>query len=50
MITINAPHYRGEYEKAEVEGQPTALMREATQVKDKILESFVIKDWGLFRG
>ncbi|KAF2466798.1 Mog1p/PsbP-like protein [Lindgomyces ingoldianus] len=46
-ITINVPHYSGEYVKAR-EGEPTQLMKDGETVKQKILESFEIKDWGLF--
>ena len=49
MITINAPHYPGEYEKAEP-GEKTALMKEGDEVAKKVLETFDIKDWGLFQG
>ncbi|KAF2788016.1 Mog1p/PsbP-like protein [Melanomma pulvis-pyrius CBS 109.77] len=50
LITINVPHYAGEYVKAE-EGANgvTQLMREGEAVKNKVLESFEVRDWGLFR-
>ncbi|KAF2870969.1 hypothetical protein BDV95DRAFT_494373 [Massariosphaeria phaeospora] len=48
LATINVPHYAGEYVKP-AEGQGgTSLMRDGETVKAKILESFDIKDWGLF--
>lgn len=51
MISINVPHYAGEYEKAgEGDDGVTPLMRQSEAVKEKILESFEIKEWGLFEG
>ena len=49
MITVNVPHYPGEYEKAGT-GEKTALMKESDEVAKKVLETFAIKDWGLFQG
>lgn len=50
MVTINIPHYAGEYEKASEQGGQTPLMKNSAVVKEKILETFQIKDWGLFHG
>ncbi|KAH7401313.1 hypothetical protein BKA66DRAFT_100149 [Pyrenochaeta sp. MPI-SDFR-AT-0127] len=50
MVTVNIPHYTGEYEKASEEGGKTPLMRDSAAVKEKVLESFQIKEWGLFDG
>jgi hypothetical protein len=49
MITINIPHYKDEYEKAE-EGQETILMKDSKLVREKILETFKVLEWGLFDG
>lgn len=49
MISVNIPHYSGEYEKPK-EGDVTQLMKDSEKVKDRILETFEIKDWGLFEG
>ncbi|KAF1973547.1 Mog1p/PsbP-like protein [Bimuria novae-zelandiae CBS 107.79] len=49
MVTINIPHYPGEYEKAGA-GEKTALMREGDEVAKKVLETFEVRDWGLFQG
>ncbi|KAL1602798.1 hypothetical protein SLS60_006219 [Paraconiothyrium brasiliense] len=49
MITINVPHYPGEYEEAGA-GEKTALMRDGDEIAKKVLESFDIKEWGLFQG
>jgi hypothetical protein len=50
MITINIPHYAGEYEKAAKEGEETRLMRESKVVREKVLETFRVVEWGLFDG
>jgi hypothetical protein len=51
MVTVNIPHYAGEYEKPkEGEGDVTPLMKGSEAIKNRILESFNIKDWGLFEG
>jgi hypothetical protein len=50
LISINIPHYPGEYEKASSEGEQTRLMKDSAVVKDKVLETFEVKDWGLFEG
>jgi hypothetical protein len=49
MITINIPHYAGKYDKA-AEGEETRLMMESKVVKEKVLESFKVVEWGLFDG
>ncbi|KAF2175550.1 Mog1p/PsbP-like protein [Zopfia rhizophila CBS 207.26] len=50
VITINVPHYAGEYAKNEADGAVTGLMKDAEVVKERILASFDIKYWGLFNG
>jgi hypothetical protein len=51
LITINVPHYAGEYVKAgEGENGITQLMRDGEVVKNKLVESFDVKDFGLFQG
>ncbi|KAH8724559.1 hypothetical protein GQ44DRAFT_617704 [Phaeosphaeriaceae sp. PMI808] len=49
MITVNIPHYKKEYEKAKG-GEETQLMKDSMIVRNKVLESFAIADWGLFDG
>ncbi|KAJ4290957.1 hypothetical protein N0V90_010153 [Kalmusia sp. IMI 367209] len=49
LVTVNVPHYPGEYEKAGP-GEKTTLMREGDEVAKKVLESFEVKEWGLFQG
>jgi hypothetical protein len=50
MVSINVPHYPGEYEKAEQQGGETKLMRDSMVLREKVLESFDVKEWGLFEG
>lgn len=51
MISVNIPHYPGEYEMPEEGmGHVTQLMKDSEKVKSRILETFEIKDWGLFEG
>jgi hypothetical protein len=51
MLTINIPHYKGEYEAAkEGEGGVTRLMRDSGVVREKVLQTFKVEDWGLFDG
>lgn len=47
MITVNVPHYKGEYEEAK-EGEETGLMKDGGVIKEKVLESFKVVEWGLF--
>lgn len=47
LITINVPHYPGEYVKAAA-GEPTQLMKDGEATTKRILDSFNIKDWTLF--
>lgn len=49
MVTVNVPHYAGEYEKAP-EGEETRLMRDSLVVRDRVLRSLRIVEWGLFDG
>lgn len=50
MITINIPHYTREYQKATEEDGQTQLMKDSKAIREKVLESFEIKEWGLFDG
>ncbi len=50
MISVNIPHYPGEYEKPkENDENVTHLMKDSEKIKERILESFEVKDWGLFQ-
>ncbi|PSN62826.1 Mog1p/PsbP-like protein [Corynespora cassiicola Philippines] len=48
LVSVNVPHYAGEYEKASAEGEKTALMKEGDAIMAKILETFEVRDYGLF--
>lgn len=51
VVTINVPHVPGEYRKEDVDlenGRRGPLMEDAMNVRQKILETFEVKDWGLF--
>lgn len=50
MITINVPHYPGEYEKPAQGQQETELMTSSKVVRQKVLDTFKVKEWGLFEG
>ncbi|KAF2738328.1 Mog1p/PsbP-like protein [Polyplosphaeria fusca] len=47
LATVNVPHYPEQYVKVEG-GKATKLMEDGEAVKEKILQTFEIKDWGLF--
>lgn len=47
LITVNSPHYAGEYAKVEA-SEKTQLMKDGDAMTKRILESFEIRDWGLF--
>ncbi|EAT80644.1 hypothetical protein HBI56_203880 [Parastagonospora nodorum] len=49
MATINIPHYKDEYEKAEP-GEETNLMKDSKAIREKVLGTFEVKEWGLFDG
>jgi hypothetical protein len=51
VISINVPHIHDQYSKEDVnlkEQKEGQQLTEARAVRDKILETFAIKDWGLF--
>ncbi|KAF2743702.1 Mog1p/PsbP-like protein [Sporormia fimetaria CBS 119925] len=47
LVTVNVPHYPGEYEKA-AQNEPTELMKDGAAIAKQILDSFEVKNWGLF--
>lgn len=49
MVTVNIPHYEGEYEGAK-EGEDTRLMKDSWAVREKVLETLRVVDWSLFEG
>ncbi|KAF2758262.1 Mog1p/PsbP-like protein [Pseudovirgaria hyperparasitica] len=51
VVTINVPHVPGEYVKEDVDLQAQRLgplMETAMEMRGKVLESFEIREWGLF--
>lgn len=51
VISINVPHAPGEYDRDEVDpaaGKNGKLLDAAMRHRDRILQTFEIKDWGLF--
>jgi hypothetical protein len=49
LVSVNIPHYKGEYEEAG-QGEETRLMRESKAVRQRVLETFEVVEWGLFDG
>ncbi|KAL6709549.1 hypothetical protein ACN47E_001484 [Coniothyrium glycines] len=50
LVSVNIPHYPDEYDKADPEGEPTPLMKDSAVVRQRILDTFEVKEWGLFEG
>jgi hypothetical protein len=50
LVNINIPHYVDEYEKADKEGEETQLMRDSKVIRERVLETFKVEEWGLFDG
>lgn len=50
MISINTPHYPGEYAAPAQPGAETPLMLDSNGIRAKVLESFQVNEWGLFEG
>lgn len=51
VITLNVPHVPGEYQKDDVDfaaGRQGPLVEAAAAIRQRILETFEIKDFGLF--
>jgi hypothetical protein len=51
VICVNVPHVTGEYNKDDVNpsaGKQGPMLDAATSFRDRILQSFEIKDWDLF--
>lgn len=49
MVTVNVPHYPGEYVPVGP-GEKTELMRVGEEVRDRVVGSFEVREWGLFEG
>ena len=53
VVTVNVPHYPGRYDPSEIdleEGQPGKLIKEGMAIRDMVLQSLEVADWGLFQG
>ncbi|KAF1987623.1 Mog1p/PsbP-like protein [Aulographum hederae CBS 113979] len=53
VLAVNVPHAKGEYEMEDIDlanGKLGPLVEAAKEVKERILASFEVKDWGLFGG
>lgn len=51
IIAINVPHVAGSYESADVDpasGKHGPLLEAAMRLRERVLETFEIRDWGLF--
>ena len=51
VIAINVPHVAGQYDKDSVSPETGAngmLLEAAIEYRAKVMESFELKDWGLF--
>ena len=51
LVAINVPHIAGQYEPTDVDpekGKHGVLLERAMQYRQKLLETFEIRDWGLF--
>lgn len=51
LVTINVPHLPGQYEAGSVDlehGKMGALLEQAGKWRERVLETFEVKDWGLF--
>ena len=51
IIAINVPHIAGQYESSEVDpdkGKHGPLLEKAIDYRRRAMETFEIRDWGLF--
>jgi hypothetical protein len=51
LVTINVPHVIGQYEAGSVDlehGKMGPLLEQAAKWRERVLETFEVKDWGLF--
>lgn len=53
LVTINVPHVVGQFEKDSVDlehGKMGPLLEQAAKWRERVLETFEVKEWGLFGG
>ena len=51
IVAINVPHTKGSYDETGIEfevGKMGALMEEATKMRNELMRTLEVKDWGLF--
>ena len=51
VVSINVPHIRGQYSKEDVnleEQKEGPQLAEARELRDRVIQSFDVRDWGLF--
>jgi hypothetical protein len=51
LVTINVPHVAGEYEVGSVDlehGRQGSLIEKAGRYRERVLETFEVREWGLF--
>ncbi|KAK0271234.1 hypothetical protein LTR91_019320 [Friedmanniomyces endolithicus] len=51
LVSVNVPHVAGEYEPGEVgleERRLGRLLENGVQIREKVMESLEVRDWGLF--
>lgn len=51
VIAVNVPHLKDEYEEGSVDpqnGKMGRLMEVGEKVRERVCESFEVRDWGLF--
>lgn len=51
VVTVNVPHLPNSYDENEMtpeEGKLGPLMESASKVKERVLDTFEVKDFGLF--
>ena len=51
LLVVNVPHIPGEYDKDDINleaGQVGKLIEDGAKIRERILDSFEVKDYGLF--
>lgn len=52
VVAVNVPHIAGQYEGGSVDmehGRAGELLERAGEWRDRVLETFEVVEWGLFR-
>jgi hypothetical protein len=51
LLVVNVPHIPGEYDKEGIDleaGQVGKLIEDGVKIRERVLETFEVKDYGLF--